>query len=107
MGRVPPTLPQTPTEYRVWWEANTTVPYGFCWCGCGQETTKAARTVLARSWFKGESIRYVQGHQTKSTTAPQDSNICRRYREGEKPAHIAERFGVDVGTVHRILKRNG
>lgn len=99
--------PKTTAEYRAWWEKNTDAPYGSCWCGCGKETTVAARTVLARDWLEGEPIRYVQGHQAKSTTATQDARICQEYREGEKLAHTAERFGIDVGTVYRILKRNG
>jgi DNA-binding XRE family transcriptional regulator len=99
--------PQTPAEYRAWWEENTDVPYGFCWCGCNKNTTVAARTVLDRKWFEDEPIRYVQGHQARSTTATHDAEICRGYLAGEKPTYIAERFGVDVGTVRRILKRNG
>src|SRR5215207_1425557 len=98
--------PQTPTEYRAWWEVNTDVPYGFCWCGCNKKTTTATRTVVGRMWIKGEPIRFIQGHQTKSTTAAQDAEICRNYQMGEKLAHIAEHFGVSVGTIHRILERN-
>ena len=29
-------VPTTPDEHFAWWRANTDVPYGTCWCGCGQ-----------------------------------------------------------------------
>jgi hypothetical protein len=102
----PEPAPQTPAEYRAWWEVNTKVPYGFCWCGCGQETKLATLTQRDRIWVKGEPKRYVQGHQARRTTATQDAEMSRAYLAGDKPTHIAERFGIDVGTVRRVLDRN-
>ncbi len=56
------TVPQTPTEYRAWWEANTDVPYGLCWCRCGQETGRARQRDTRLNYFRGEPVRYVRGH---------------------------------------------
>ena len=87
-------------EYRVWWQTNTDVPYGFCWCGCGQERTLAKRSIASRGWIAGEPIRFIKGHQSRATTPIQEDEICRRYLAGEKPAHISEDFGVDPVTIH-------
>src|ERR671921_1978915 len=103
----PRPTPRTTAEYRAWWSENTGVPYGLCWCGCGDRTTIATRTQADRGWVEGEPIRHVRGHQAKSTTAAQDAEICRRYQAGEKSVHIADFFGIDVGTIRRILDRNG
>jgi hypothetical protein len=94
MVRATQPAPQTPAEYRAWWEENTNIPYGFCWCGCNEKTKTAARTQPGRKWVESEPIRYIQGHQTKSTTATQDAEICRRYQASEKPAPISECYGL-------------
>jgi hypothetical protein len=43
------------------------VPYGYCHCGCGQRTNIASVTDSRRGWAKGEPLRYVLGHRTRST----------------------------------------
>ena len=55
---------RTPEEYREWWAANTDVPYGTCWCGCGKETKPADRT-HPNCGVKGEPRRYIQTHYDK------------------------------------------
>jgi hypothetical protein len=59
-------IPQTSEEYRAWWEQNTTVPYGYCWCGCGQQTELALRTTRRAQLFKNEPKRYVEFHHIKA-----------------------------------------
>jgi transcriptional regulator with XRE-family HTH domain len=54
--------PKTAAEYRAWWEANTPVPYGFCWCGCGSETEPYRQNYSFKPDVKGEPRRYVAGH---------------------------------------------
>jgi hypothetical protein len=39
--------------------------YGYCECGCGQETERAAQTRVDRGWIKGEPKRFVRGHKPK------------------------------------------
>lgn len=38
------------------------IPYGFCQCGCGRETTISAFTCRARGYVKGQPRFYVRGH---------------------------------------------
>src|SRR5688500_2350046 len=38
------------------------IPYGYCHCGCGQQTTICARTDRGAHKIKGEPHRYVYGH---------------------------------------------
>jgi hypothetical protein len=40
------------------------VPYGYCHCGCGQQTGIAPRTSRRRGWTKGEPFRHVRGHRS-------------------------------------------
>ena len=56
-------------------------PSGLCMCGCGQ-TTKIAECNSARGgWVKGEHLRYVQYHTSKTKfqvqcTPPNPSGLC-------------------------------
>lgn len=59
-------LPRSPEEYRAWWaRERPDIPYGYCWCECGQATELATRTVLVRPVFKGEPRRVISGHRTQ------------------------------------------
>lgn len=40
---------------------------GFCQCGCGQSTRLAPQTDRALGWVRGEPIRFVVGHNTRSS----------------------------------------
>lgn len=61
-------IPRTPTEYRAWWEASTDVPYGYCWCGCGQQSgIVKGQTNLGGQRFRGEPVRYVRGHNGRKS----------------------------------------
>ncbi len=63
MVRAALNAPQTPAEYRAWWEENADVPYGFCWCGCGNTTSLAKSPNRPKQLiFNGEPIRYLPGH---------------------------------------------
>lgn len=50
-------------EYRKRWSKDSQVPYGCCWCGCGQPTWIATRNMHERGLVKGEPARYIGGHQ--------------------------------------------
>ncbi len=56
-------IPKNPVTYRQWWNENTDVAYGFCWCGCGNCTRIAPRNAFVRSWIKGEPVRYIRNHR--------------------------------------------
>lgn len=55
-------LPATPEEYRSWWEATTDIPFGYCWCGCGDRTNPATGQSPGRAMFRGSPNRYLKGH---------------------------------------------
>ncbi len=57
-------LPRTSVEYRVWWAEQTDMPYGYCWCGCGERTPVAKTTAKKRLVFSNEPYRYRPGHHT-------------------------------------------
>lgn len=59
------TLPRNASEYRTWWEANTDVPYGYCWCGCGEATSEAGVSSLKQWCRKGEPRRFVYSHHLR------------------------------------------
>lgn len=50
-------------KHRRWWAENTEVPYGFCWCGCGERTPISRETDSRFSARKGCPRQYVnRGH---------------------------------------------
>lgn len=45
----------------------TSVPYGFCHCGCGKETTVAIETNRRDGRVKGIPMKYLPGHNVKAS----------------------------------------
>lgn len=57
------TYPANVDEYRQWWsEQRANVPYGFCWCGCGQQTNLSRQRTVGQNYFADEPMRFVRGH---------------------------------------------
>jgi len=52
------------------------IPYGYCQCGCGQQTRIATQGHAIWGHVKGQPVRYVHGHQ------------------GRKAPPVGERFGM-------------
>jgi hypothetical protein len=106
-----PTRSLTPVEYREWWAENTTVPFGYCWCGCGERTAPAEHTNPGANWLKGEPKRYLPGHLNASRAAwatdAEKDEICRRYLEGEGSYALAKEFGVHGSRVGQMLNQRG
>jgi hypothetical protein len=48
-------------------DRESTVPYGYCHCGCGEKTSVNKRTTRSRGLHKGEPRKWVQGHNCKLT----------------------------------------
>lgn len=46
-------------------ETQPSVPYGYCECGCGQETTVSKYDRPQLGYVKGKPRRYVRGHATR------------------------------------------
>lgn len=62
------TLPDTPEEYRQWWtEQRPDIPYGLCWCGCGEPSPTAPQLESKRQYFPGEPRKYIHGHRARRT----------------------------------------
>lgn len=60
-------LSQRAARYREEWERETNVPYGSCWCGCGEKTPPADRNRKKDGWVKGEPVRYLKGHARRKS----------------------------------------
>lgn len=78
MNTDPPVYPE---EYRRWWSESAPVPFGFCWCGCGEKTKIAPYNRKATGWVEGEPRRFLRGHQFKLKQRkwppePNASGIC-------------------------------
>ncbi len=93
--------------YRAWWEQSTSVPYGFCWCGCGQQTSPAAQGRTGKKQVKGEPLRFVPEHINRKMTEDRERQACRFYLSGETLTQVGERFGVSAQTVATLLKKHG
>jgi 5-methylcytosine-specific restriction endonuclease McrA len=60
------TLPSSAEEYRQWWrECRPALPYGICWCGCGEQTELATKSNKRVLQFPGEPKRYVGYHASR------------------------------------------
>ncbi len=46
------------------------IPYGHCWCGCGEKTNLAKGTCTTRGRVKGQPYRFINGHGAR-VQAPQ------------------------------------
>ncbi len=77
-------LPRTPDEHRLWWEANTDVPYGYCQCGCGLRTPTATSNRYERGIIKDCPTRFVQNHNSRWHGIP----YIEEDRGYETPCHI-------------------
>lgn len=48
----------------------SSIPRGLCQCGCGERTRIAPYTYKRDGWIKGEPVRFVAGHNLRSTGTP-------------------------------------
>lgn len=52
------------------------IPAGLCQCGCGQPTNHAAQTSAKHGWRKGEPMRFVLGHNGRSSPPTTGPILC-------------------------------
>lgn len=65
-----PPLDELVQMYRAWWAENTDVPYGYCWCGCGEKTTLVGYTAVTWGTVRNQPRLFLRGH------------VVRKYAEG-------------------------
>ncbi len=94
-------------QYKAWWERNTSVPYGFCWCGCGQRTPLAKQGSTKSKRVKGQPVRYVPEHANRKLTDAQETQACQYYLAGETLAQVGKRFNVTAATMSTVLRKHG
>jgi DNA-binding XRE family transcriptional regulator len=46
------------------------ISYGYCHCGCGEQTKLAPRTDSRKDWIKGQPMRYIAYHGGRVTPTP-------------------------------------
>lgn len=67
-------------EYRLAWErAHPDIPYGYCWCGCGQKTHLASHTCRTKNWVKDEPLKYIL-HHYRRLNSPEYQEEDRGYK---------------------------
>lgn len=97
------TIPRTPEEYRAWWsKERPDIPYGLCWCGCG-ERTKIARQTHTNQRTVGEPCRYLKSHHKLNVTKPDWIIEDRGY---ETPCKIWQKYKIKGYGVRRISGHN-
>lgn len=87
----------TPAKYQQWWAENAPsgVPYGFCFCGCGQRTTIAAQTDSKHFYVGGEPKQWLLGH--KNARPISSSDYVLMDRGYETPCWIWQRHVNQTG----------
>lgn len=58
-------IPRSVEEYRERWAGKSDVPYGYCWCGCGERTPIAACSRPELGHIEGEPVRFIRGHSSR------------------------------------------
>lgn len=93
-------------------DENTTVPYGYCQCGCGQKTRLYPANNRNRGWVKGEPYPYIKGHNSKKYADlpdPNPSGLCMcGCGEATGVVEFAEpKYGYRKGHHRRFAKGHG
>lgn len=58
-------VPQNIEEYFNLWEQQAGVPFGTCWCGCGEKTWVSGKTDRAVGYIRGQPVFFRRGHQAR------------------------------------------
>jgi len=53
-------------------DADTSIPVGYCQCGCGRKTPIANRNRHDIGWVAGQPLKYVRGHNHRYRARPWD-----------------------------------
>lgn len=74
-------IPRTPEAYRQWWnEQRPEIPYGFCWCGCGERTAISRHSCKRAIRITGEPLRFVKYHHNRArrddVVPPNPGGLC-------------------------------
>jgi Hypothetical methyltransferase len=85
--------------YRAWWAENTAVPYGYCWCGCGERTNVSTSNNYQTGVITREPRRYVRGHASRIGSVEDYSGNTCAFKGCDKPKYT----GKDRG---RIVRRS-
>lgn len=82
----------------------TTIPHGFCHCGCGQKTRIATKTDRKAKQIRGEPIKFLFAHINRKPRKP----IRYGWLEGRKVAYIdclKEREAIVWATDLPLIRR--
>lgn len=84
----------------------STVPYGYCHCGCGGRTRLSRQDHPKLGWVKGEPFRYIAGHQRRKSPVEylvDESTGCWVWQRGENGQGYGYIGAKDrKGLAHRI-----
>lgn len=70
-------------------QSSEEIPYGYCYCGCGQKTKIATRSNTRDGKVKGHPLKYLQGHNH----ARRYPTIADHLRAGYNPGGVDECWG--------------
>lgn len=103
MSKTDSNTPRTATEHRTWWQANTSVPYGYCWCGCEGKTRIAPTNKPEHNYVKGCPRKFIRGHQRRRLSAAKARIICEQYESGELGRDLAKQWNVSEHVIFDIV----
>lgn len=61
-------------------DSSSTIPFGFCQCGCGQLAPISPRTDRAFGWIKGQPKRYIRFHSRYVNGKPMAERLIEAVR---------------------------
>lgn len=88
---------------------DSSAPFGYCQCGCGQKTTIPKKSNTKMNRFKGVPMRYVRGHNPIDQSYKSKPRLKTEYSEEARgyktPCWIWSGKPTDSG--HGQIRRNG
>lgn len=87
------------------------IPYGYCQCGCGQKTNIAYRNIKRLGHIKGEPLKYVRGHTSRTTpcqnTSPNPNGYCLCGCGKKTRISLDNRYGNVKGEPRQFIHGHG
>lgn len=81
-------------------DQRTTIPFGYCQCGCGNKTNPARQSARKLGWIRGQPLPYLHGHNrrrhpdNKKPPTPKDRTREKQVLQERREAGICYKCGV-------------
>jgi 5-methylcytosine-specific restriction endonuclease McrA len=82
----------------------STIPYGFCQCGCGNLAPIADENDNRKGWIKGEPKKFLPHHHQSLSPSIQNK-LKQGWKEGSTSLELEIKYGVPREVIYSLNKR--